>query len=201
MFTSSNLYAYILKSFKNFSVTKYLLFTLLFIASGLAGKVSIPGTQVGITMQTFVLMLLALNLTQAEGLSVVASYIAVGAFGMPVFSGGMSTAALLGPSSGFIWGFLPAFAISQALITLTRRATSSTPLRAVAYFAALVVGCMIFLYSVGVTMQSAITGMSWTALMSASFGFITFDIVKAVVAVALSLGITSASAVFARKNN
>lgn len=189
MFTSSNLYAFVTKAFKNFSVTKYALFTLLFIAAGLAGKVSIPGTQVGITMQTFVLMLVALNLSQVEAMSVVASYITVGALGAPVFSGGMSTAALLGPSSGFIWGFLPAVVISHALISAIRSLTSSSVLRTLGYFVALIIGCMIFLYSVGVSVQSVVTGMSWTALMTASLGFVTFDIIKAVIAIVVTLGI------------
>ena len=189
MFTSSNLYAFVTKAFKNFSVTKYALFTLLFIAAGLAGKVSIPGTQVGITMQTFVLMLVALNLSQVEAVSAVASYITVGALGAPVFSGGMSTAALLGPSSGFIWGFLPAVVISHALISAIRSLTSSSVLRTLGYFVALIIGCMIFLYSVGVSVQSVVTGMSWTALMTASLGFVTFDIIKAVIAIVVTLGI------------
>ena len=101
----------------------------------------------------------------------------------------MSTAALLGPSSGFIWGFLPAVVISHALISAIRSLTSSSVLRTLGYFVALIIGCMIFLYSVGVSVQSVVTGMSWTALMTASLGFVTFDIIKAVIAIVVTLGI------------
>ncbi|WP_169331233.1 biotin transporter BioY [Alloscardovia criceti] len=152
----------------------------------MAGKISIPGTEVGITMQTFVLMLAALNLTQTEGVSAISSYIALGAMGLPVFAGGMSTLALIGPSSGFIWGFIPAFMISRFLISRVPESTSLT-LQAVAYFFALIAGNILFLYACGVSVQAVITHMSWWTLMNASFGFIPLDIVKAVVAVSFTL--------------
>ncbi|WP_180380752.1 biotin transporter BioY [Alloscardovia macacae] len=186
MFITSNIFA----RFHSISWGKYALFTLLLTAAGMAGKVTIPGTQVGITMQTFVLMLVALNLTRTEGLSVLTTYIALGSAGLPVFSGGMSTAALVGPSAGFIWGFIPALLISEKLARSTRENTQSLTVRFLGYSAALTAGMMVFLYLFGVSVQSAITGLSWTALMSASLAFIPLDIVKALVAVALTLGIT-----------
>ncbi len=59
------------------------------------------------TMQTFAVFLVLTVLGGLQGTVAIAVYIAVGAVGAPVFSGfsgGIS--ALLGPTGGYIWGFL-----------------------------------------------------------------------------------------------
>lgn len=61
-----------------------------------------------ITLQTFVITLAGLVLGSVKGVISVLVYIAVGALGVPVFSGfqgGFS--ALLGITGGFIFGFIP----------------------------------------------------------------------------------------------
>lgn len=189
LFKTTNFASIIAQMFKNFSILKYVTFTALFITAGLAGKIAIPGTQVGITMQTFVLMLIALNLTAAEGVAVISTYITLGALGMPIFSGGMSTLALIGPSAGFIWGFIPAFLIAQYGVRFVNSHTQSTLARALGSFTALALGCMVFLYTCGVSVQSIIVNASWTSLMTASFGFIGFDCIKALAALACTYGV------------
>ena len=61
----------------------------LVIANAL-GRIPIPGTPVGITLQTGTLMCMALALSLSEITAAVGAYIALGAMGAPVFSGGMS---------------------------------------------------------------------------------------------------------------
>ncbi|TCD53643.1 biotin transporter BioY [Alloscardovia theropitheci] len=155
-------------------------------------------------MQTFVLMLIALNLTLSEGLSVISTYIALGAAGMPIFSGGMSTLALVGPSAGFIWGFIPAFVVSHyGLEIVNSRLQSSDPSsllahtsqyrtsisRAAGAFIALTLGCMVVLYIIGVSIQSILVNASFSSLMVASMGFVGFDCIKALVAVLATFGV------------
>ena len=59
------------------------------------------------TMQTFAVFLVLTVLGGAKGTAAIALYIAIGAVGLPVFSGftgGVS--ALFGPTGGYIFGFL-----------------------------------------------------------------------------------------------
>ena len=63
-----------------------LLFALLLWAAAAAGRIPIPGTPVGITLQTFVLMLAALSLDWREAGGAVVLYLLAGAAGLPVFS-------------------------------------------------------------------------------------------------------------------
>ena len=68
--------------------------------------ISIPFT-VPFTLQTFAVFLTLTVLGGTEGTVAVAVYIALGAVGAPVFSGFNSgIGALLGPTGGYIFGFL-----------------------------------------------------------------------------------------------
>lgn len=98
-----------------FTIAKPIVFAVLLALATMAGRIPIPGTPVPITLQTFVVMVAALTMTWRQAGASIALYLAAGAAGMPVFAGGMSTAALFGPSAGFLIGFLPA-AIVTALL-------------------------------------------------------------------------------------
>lgn len=68
--------------------------------------ISIPMT-VPFTLQTFAIFLTILLMGTWKGFFVVLSYIALGLFGLPVFSGFKSGfAAIAGPTGGYILGFL-----------------------------------------------------------------------------------------------
>ena len=58
------------------------------------------------TMQTFAIALACLVLGSNKALVCVITYILLGLIGFPVFSGIGSTGVLLGPTGGFIFGFL-----------------------------------------------------------------------------------------------
>ena len=83
---------------------KPVLFAVLMWLSAAAGEIPIPGTPVPITLQTFVVMLAGLMLPWRQAGAAVATYLAAGAVGLPVFAGGTSTLALVGPSAGFLFG-------------------------------------------------------------------------------------------------
>jgi biotin transport system substrate-specific component len=109
-----------------FSAGRILLFTLLLWGSAAAGAIPIPGTPVPVTLQTFVLMVMALTLDWREAASSVILYWTAGAAGLPVFANGGSLASLIGPGGGFLLGFLPAVLITSALKG-RRRTRWSTP--------------------------------------------------------------------------
>lgn len=73
----------------------------------LCAWISIPAGDIAITMQTFGVFLALLCLGGKWGTVSIAIYLLLGAVGMPVFSafqGGFGV--LLGPTGGFLWGFL-----------------------------------------------------------------------------------------------
>lgn len=173
----------------------------LLCAAAMVGRIQVPGTEVGITLQTFVLMVAALNLTPVEAGSSVLLYLAIGAAGAPVFSGGASTAALVGPSAGFLFGFVPAAIVTAMLKAPARQgAGSGNRARATLAFArnflACVAGCILVPYVIGIAVQSAVTGTDIRALAAASAVFFIGDTLKAIVATA---AVTPARAFSARR--
>lgn len=155
------------------------LFAALLCVAAAAGRITIPGTPVGITLQTFVLMLAALTMSPAEAGSSALLYLLIGALGAPVFSNGASTAALVGPSAGFLYGFVPAAIITSAFKSTPR---TPAPLTIPRDLIACIAGCILVPFVVGVGMQSAITGADLRTLVIASSAFFVGDAIKACVA-------------------
>ena len=163
------------------------LFAVLMWVSAAAGQIPIPGTPVPITLQTFVVMLAGLMLTWRQAGAAVAAYLAAGAAGLPVFAGGASTMALVGPSAGFLLGFLPGVVVIALL--RGKGGKSGSILTALRYFAAAILGGVVVVYAFGILIQSTLTGLPIAAVTVASMGFIIGDVVKAFVASAAAAGL------------
>ena len=117
-------------------------------------------------------------------------YLAAGALGLPVFAGGASTLALVGPSAGFLLGFLPAAVITSLLKGEARTdSTKGGMLTAARYCGAALVGCVAVDYLFGFIIQSAVTSVSLPVVAVASMGFVFGDVIKAVVASAVAAGL------------
>lgn len=97
------------------AVLPSIIVTALLCGATAVGKIPVPGTPVPITLQTFVLMLAALTLGWQRAGTGVIMYLGLGAAGVPVFAGGGSTLALIGPSGGFLIGFLPSVIVAAVL--------------------------------------------------------------------------------------
>jgi biotin transport system substrate-specific component len=70
---------------------------------------NLPFSPVPVTAQTFGVLLVAMALGRVRGTAVVLAYLAEGALGLPVFAGGKAgIAALVGPTGGYLVGFLAA---------------------------------------------------------------------------------------------
>lgn len=80
------------------------------VALALASQVAVHlWWPVPITLQSAMVILLGLTLGSQRAVTVVALYLFEGAMGLPVLAGGLGGFAyLVGPSAGFLWGFLPA---------------------------------------------------------------------------------------------
>lgn len=84
----------------------------------ISAKVQVPMWPVPMTMQTYAILALAGLAGWRVGLSIVALYLAQGAMGMPVFAGtpekGIGLAYMMGPTGGYLLGFLMAGALAGA---------------------------------------------------------------------------------------
>lgn len=100
-----------INSFLQSNIVKVLLGISLITA---ATQISIPYYPVPITLQTVAVLFICLNYSTKNAFQSIAYYIAIGLLGAPVFSNfGFGLAKLLGPSGGYLVGFLIcAFAIT-----------------------------------------------------------------------------------------
>jgi len=71
-----------------------------------AAQISVPMWPVPITMQTLAILIVGLTMGARLGATTLAVYLAEGAMGLPVFANGGSTLALVGPTAGFLFGFV-----------------------------------------------------------------------------------------------
>ncbi|MCL1879760.1 MAG: biotin transporter BioY [Actinomycetia bacterium] len=88
-----------------------------------AAQIQVPIGPVPVTLQTLVLFVILLVFTPAEMLLCVLGYLVLGAVGLPIgagFRGGL--AWLIGPTGGFLFGFLAA----AVLVVILRQAFSGS---------------------------------------------------------------------------
>lgn len=83
----------------------------------LSAKVQVPFWPVPMTMQTFVVLLLGAAYGWRLGGATVLLYLAEGALGLPVFAGaGAGPAYMMGPTGGYLAGFLAAAVATGFLV-------------------------------------------------------------------------------------
>ena len=108
------------KSLTNSKILKTIL--IVFIGSivlTISAKINVPFYPVPMTMQTFVVILIGMTFGWKLGLATVFAYLVEGAFGFPVFAGtpekGIGIAYMIGPTGGYLFGFLVAVFIAGFL--------------------------------------------------------------------------------------
>jgi len=88
----------------------------LFIALSAQVALPLPFSPVPVTGQTFAVLAVGAALGRARGVAAVLTYLAEGASGLPVFAGGAAgIAPLLGPTAGYLFGFVPGAWLCGAL--------------------------------------------------------------------------------------
>ena len=143
----------------------------LFISLAAQIQVLLPFSPVPVTGQTFAVLLLAALCGCRRGPATVLTYLILGGLGLPVFAGGASGAArLLGPTAGYLLGFLAAALVVGAL------AEKGWDRRPATTAASMVLGNII-IYATGVAWLSRFVG--WNSVLSAGvLPFLAGDAVK-----------------------
>lgn len=151
------------------------------ISVGAYIAIPIPGTPVPIVLQNFFIMLAGLLLGPALGTAATLIYLALGAIGLPVFAGGTGgIARFLGPTGGYLFGYIAAVFIMGLISRLGRKR------RWWRDAAALAAGCAV-VYAIGVSWLKTAIGSSWEkAIAGGLLPFLIGDTVKAALAVLLA---------------
>lgn len=123
----------------------------------LCAKINVPTWPVPVTLQSFAIAAVAAAFGLRIGVATVALYLLEGMMGLPVFAGGFSGPAyLLGPTGGFLVGFLFLAALTGYAAD---RGASGKPL---ALFGAMLAGNVIMMA----------LGFAWLLAMSGQAGWI-----------------------------
>lgn len=114
---------------KNSTRTRSVAFCGLTIALfAVSAWISIPLGPIPFTLQTFAMVFALIALTPGQCIASISCYLALGAIGVPVFSsmrGGIGI--ILGPTGGFLWGYLVGAFVALALMAaLAKRRTAGT---------------------------------------------------------------------------
>lgn len=157
--------------------TKKLVFLSLFAAMlCIVSPFSLPIGVIPISLATFA-MYIAASVLGASGTISVLVYIFIGAVGVPVFSGGLGGIdRLVGPTGGYIVGFIPCTLIAGLIIDRFEN-------RKIAYPIAMIAGTAV-LYALGTIWFIILMGKSGTpytlgaALMTCVVPFLIGDAIK-----------------------
>jgi len=153
--------------------------------------INLPFSPVPITAQTLAVLLAGLFLGKNRGSASIAAYLAQGAAGLPFFAGGKSgLATLLGPTGGYLFGFLAAAYIVGMLSELRYKRSlfqaSST----------IIVGNVI-IYIFGLVWLARFVGES-QVLQLGLYPFLIGDLLKILLGIVLVGG---SSALLSRKDS
>jgi biotin transport system substrate-specific component len=159
------------------------------LAAALVGSVLIAllaqaavGAPVPVTGQTLGVLLVGAALGSRRGALAALMYLAQGAAGLPVFAyGGFGLPYMLGPTGGYLFGFVPAAFVVGAL---AERGWDRKPLTTVA---AMAVGNVV-IYAVGATWLAIHLGSAGRALALGVAPFLIGDAIKIALAAALLPG-------------
>ncbi len=142
----------------------------------IAGPLTLPIGPVPVSLVSAAVMLAALLLGPGQAVACVAGYLLLGAAGAPVFSGFTGGAGMLiGPTGGFLLGYLPLAAIGGAICARCR----SRWLQA----AGLALG-MLSLYALGAAWYCLYAGVALPAALAVCvWPFLPIDAAKLLLAV------------------
>ncbi|MBM7561050.1 biotin transporter BioY [Fusibacter tunisiensis] len=153
------------------------LFAALLSILSLLPPIPLPFSPVPITFQVLGIFIVSGLLTPKISTMTVLVYLLLGGIGIPVFAGGTAgVGVLLGPTGGYLLGFIPATFLSSSVLRHYK-----TP-KTQHYIFAFSLG-LIGIYLPGTLQLSAVTGLSLDkALTVGSLPYIPLDFIKIIMA-------------------
>lgn len=141
-------------------------------------KVLLPFSPVPVTGQTFAVLMVGAMLGARRGCLAVLAYIIEGVAGLPVFATGIGPAVLLGPTGGYLFGFIPAAYITGRLAEMGWDRRIGTTILAMVFG-------NLAIYTFGLFWLCCLTGFNTTVLTLGLYPFIVGDLVKIILAAIL----------------
>jgi len=143
----------------------------------LGAQVAVPMFPVPMTLQTLAVLMVGLTYGARLGAVTLVAYLLEGALGLPVFAnGGAGLATLMGPTGGYLFGFIAAaFAVGWL-------AEKGWDKNIVLVALAMAIGNLV-LYVPGLIQLKLVTGGAWASVWTWGAGpFLLGDAVKLVIA-------------------
>ena len=151
-------------------------FAALISACAYLGGIPVGGAGVNITLQTFGIVLAGCVLGPVRGFLAVALYLALGAVGLPVFSGHSSgLGAFTGISAGYLWSFPVAALVAGLLVRWAARSNGHT--RALIIFLCAVPATLVN-HAAGIAGMKLQADVSWSTAASWDAPFWLGDVLK-----------------------
>jgi biotin transport system substrate-specific component len=141
-------------------------------------KVLLPFSPVPVTGQTFAVLIIGALFGAHRGCLAVFAYIIEGVAGLPVFALGAGPVVLLGPTGGYLFGFIPAVYITGRL------AEKGWDRRVGTTVLAMIFGNLV-IYTFGMFQLCCLTGFNTMVLNLGLYPFIVGDMVKIILAAIL----------------
>lgn len=143
----------------------------------ICSQIVIPLGVIPLTLQTAAVYITALALGPVRGIAAIGLYILLGTVGLPVFAGGTAgVGVLIGPTAGFLWGFLFVPLISGTLIGKMNQN------RFLSYIIALLPGFLV-VFGLGLLWLKYSLALTWSAAMMAGvIPYLPGDFAKIVLA-------------------
>ncbi len=143
----------------------------------LGAQVAVPMFPVPMTLQTLAVLMVGLTYGARLGAVTLVAYLLEGALGLPVFAnGGVGVATLMGPTGGYLFGFIAAaFAVGWL-------AEKGWDRNVVLVALAMAIGNLV-VYVPGLIQLKLVTGGAWSSVWTWGAGpFLLGDAVKLVIA-------------------
>lgn len=156
------------------------------VFTALCAKIAfyLPGNPVPVTMQVFAVVLCGLLLGYRVAAVAMIEYIAMGAVGIPVFSGlSAGSASVFGPTGGYIAGFVPAAMVVGLLYDMfaTRTYASAVAAGIAGVFCVYIFGtAWLSIWLIACGRES----VAWTSWMLGAAPFVFLDAAKVALAAA-----------------
>ncbi len=159
--------------------------------AGLVAVLGVPGAfyafgqAAPITLQSMGVMLVGALLGWKRGGLAILLFLALAAIGLPVLAGGRGgLAVFVGPTSGYLLGYLLGAMTTGALVQMRARRLNHAWLAV-----AILVGGIGVVHLFGVPGMALRAGLPWDKALMAGLAFVPGDLIKAVLATVVAAGV------------